>query len=363
MNARLIKLVSLLALLAAPLAALPQTPAEQVLTQAPAATEPAKSWKEEPGPRATKFFDETWRDDKRGRDVPVRIFHPALDTAKPDETWPVVLFSHGLGGTRENYGTYGKHWSSWGYVVVHVQHLGSDDSVWRGNPQPMEAMQKAALDPANLLGRPDDIHFVIDELERRSKVEGWPLAGRIDVARLAVAGHSFGAYTALAAGGRDLVNPLTRAKTELGDARVKCVIAMSPQGKAHERTNLTWEDFATPAFHMTGTKDESPIRGDSTPAERRIPFDTITRADQFLLILDGARHDAFGDADRPLRRRESSYMPLILPSSTAFLDAYLKNDATALAWLRDGGFKARLGAAGTFETKLAAPASQPAPSK
>lgn len=358
MKLRLACVLALLGLVPAALASLPQVPAPQV-----AATEAPKSWKEEPGPRVPKFFDELWRDAKRERDVPVRIFHPALDTAKAGETWPVVIFSHGLGGTRENYGTYGRHWSSWGYVVVHVQHLGSDDSVWRGNPQPMEAMQKAALDPANLLGRPDDIHFVIDELERRSQAEGWPLAGRLDLAHLAVAGHSFGAYTALAAGGRDLVHPVTRAKTELGDARVKCVIAMSPQGKAHERTNLTWEDFATPAFHMTGTKDESPIRGDSTPAERRIPFDTITRAEQFLLILDGARHDAFGDADRPLRRRDTSYMPLILPSSTAFLDAYLKGDAAALAWLRDGGFKARLGAGGTFETKLPAPAQPPPTSK
>jgi predicted dienelactone hydrolase len=358
MKLRLACLLALLGLVPAALASLPQVPAPQV-----AATEAPKSWKEEPGPRVPKFLDELWRDAKRERDVPVRIFHPALDTAKAGETWPVVIFSHGLGGTRENYGTYGRHWSSWGYVVVHVQHLGSDDSVWRGNPQPMEAMQKAALDPANLLGRPDDIHFVIDELGRRSQAEGWPLAGRLDLAHLAVAGHSFGAYTALAAGGRDLVHPVTRAKTELGDARVKCVIAMSPQGKAHERANLTWEDFATPAFHMTGTKDESPIRGDSTPAERRIPFDTITRAEQFLLILDGARHDAFGDADRPLRRRDTSYMPLILPSSTAFLDAYLKGDAAALAWLRDGGFKARLGAGGTFETKLPAPAPQPTPSK
>ncbi len=308
-------------------------------------------WKAARGERAVEHRDEVWRDEQRGRDVPVRIWHPSSG-----DTLPIVIFSHGLGGTRENYARLGQHWASHGYAVVHVQHPGSDDSIWRDNPRPLESAQRAVLDLNNLVDRPRDVSFALDELERRTASEDWPLRARLDLSRVAVAGHSFGAYTALCVAGRDLVIPLTGARIAFLDARIDCAIAMSPQGKQHERSNRTWERVAMPVLHMTGTRDESPIRGDTTPAERRIPFDSISNAPQYLLILEGARHNAFGDSLTDLRgARNPAHDPLILSSSTAFLDAYLRDDAQALAWLRDGGFEARLGKLGAFESKTPLP--------
>lgn len=329
--------------------ALRQAPSD-VASAAPSA--PA-SWKEARGPLEAAHVDELWRDESRGRDVPVRIWHPVSGDALP-----IVIFSHGLGGARENYAHLGQHWASHGYAVVHVQHLGSDDAIWRDNSRPLEAAQRAVGDIENLLNRPRDVSFALDELERRSRSESWPLRERLDLTRVAVAGHSFGAYTALCSAGRDLVIPLSGARVTFHDARIDCAIAMSPQGKDRERSNRSWERFATPVLHMTGTRDESPIRGDATPAERRIPFDTISKAEQYLLILEGAQHHAFGDSPTGRRgARDPAHEPLILSSSTAFLDAYLRGDARALAWLRDGGFVARLGQFGTFESK--SPAAAP----
>lgn len=329
--------------------ALPQGPvdAPPLVPTAPAA------WKEQRGSLEIARFDETWRDERRGRELPVRIWHPSSGDALP-----IVLFSHGLGGTRESYAHLGQHWASHGYVVVHVQHPGSDDSVWRGNPRPLESAQRAVSDLDNLIDRPHDISFALDELGRRAESESWPLRARLDLSRVAVAGHSFGAYTALCVAGRDLVVPLGGARVSFHDARIDCAIAMSPQGKDRERANRSWERFATPVLHMTGTRDESPIRGDASPAERRIPFDTIANAEQYLLILEGAQHHAFGDSAVGLRgARNPAHEPLILSSSTAFLDAYLRGDVKARAWLRDGGFAARLGELGTFESKSPAAAA------
>ena len=42
---------------------------------------------------------------------------------------PVVLFSHGLGGSREGYGYLGSYWAAHGYVAVHLQHIGSDETM------------------------------------------------------------------------------------------------------------------------------------------------------------------------------------------------------------------------------------------
>ena len=49
----------------------------------------------------------------------------------PDESrfavpWPVVIFSHGLGGKREGGTVWGEAWAAAGFVVVHMQHIGSD---------------------------------------------------------------------------------------------------------------------------------------------------------------------------------------------------------------------------------------------
>src|SRR5437879_2469655 len=71
---------------------------------------------------ATKF---DWKDDRRSREVPVKVYAPRSDKGP----FPVIVFSHGLGGTRDGYEYLGRHWASHGYVCVHLQHHGSDDSV------------------------------------------------------------------------------------------------------------------------------------------------------------------------------------------------------------------------------------------
>lgn len=324
-------------------------------TPAPlAATREVAAYKRDPGPLEPVPVDMTWRDESRQRDVPVRVWLPK----EGDGPFPVIVFSHGLGGTRDGYAYLGKHWASYGYACVHVQHAGSDDAVWRDNPRAMEAMQEAAASLDNLTNRPADIRFAIDELARLQAKDGPPLGKRLDLERIGVAGHSFGAYTALCAAGRDLVGPAGN-KLDVGDPRVKACLAMSPQGKEHERKNGTWAEVGVPCFHMTGTKDSSPIRNDATPKERRIPFDAIEHAEQYLLILDGGTHMTFSDTGFGGMQRPSAHWPVILSSSTAFWDAHLKGDAKALAWLRDGDFAALLGKQGTFEHKSPA-ASAPA---
>ena len=58
-------------------------------------------------------------------ELPVRVFLPAATTPSP-----IILFSHGLGGSREGNAFLGEHWAKRGYVAVFLQHPGSDGSVW-----------------------------------------------------------------------------------------------------------------------------------------------------------------------------------------------------------------------------------------
>ena len=101
---------------------------------------------------------------------------------------------------------------------------------------------------------------------------------------------------------------------------------------------------------MTGTQDSSPI-GDTTPAQRRLPYDHSQHGPQLLLTLKDANHMAFSDSHRGDATRSPKYHDYICHASTAFWDAYLKADPAALRWLTGGEFAAALGKDGTFETK------------
>src|SRR3954453_8460143 len=101
-----------------------------------------------PGTNQVKSVRYDWVDSKRGRPVPVKIYFPQSGPGP----FPVILFSHGMGGNRDGYEYLGRHWASHGYVSVHVQHLGSDNSVWGHTPwHGMEKMMRAATNAQNAL--------------------------------------------------------------------------------------------------------------------------------------------------------------------------------------------------------------------
>ena len=100
-------------------------------------------------------------DAKRKRTVPIRVYLP-----KSDSPQPVVLFSHGLGGSRDNNPYLGTHWAANGYVAVFIQHHGSDDLVWKnaGLGKGFAALKNAAgYRPT--MDRFQDVRFNLDQLE------------------------------------------------------------------------------------------------------------------------------------------------------------------------------------------------------
>ena len=88
-------------------------------------------------------------DTPRQREIPLRIYLPANQAPAP-----LLLFSHGLGGSRTGNPYLGEHWSARGYIVVVMQHHGSDEGVWRGmRPDRMLAAFKQAANLDNALLR------------------------------------------------------------------------------------------------------------------------------------------------------------------------------------------------------------------
>ena len=315
-------------------------PAISAPAQAPAAS--PKSYKAEPGPSVVTATLLDWRDASRSRPVPVKIYAPATGQGP----FPVIVFSHGLGGSREGYEYLGRHWASWGYVSVHVDHLGSDTTALKKGGRILKNLREAAGDPRNAVARPLDVLFVLDQLEKLNQ-GGSPLSHRLDLTRIGMAGHSFGSWTTMAVAGQTFSQGRS-----LAEPRVKAAVAMSTPVPRQQDFDRAYGSVHIPILHMTGTEDDSPI-GDTKAAQRRIPYDHIHGADQYLVTFQGGDHMVFSgrffQAERP---KDPRFHSLILQGTTAFWDAYLKGDAAARDWLARGGYAAVLGADGKLEEKL-----------
>ncbi|MBM4103687.1 MAG: hypothetical protein FJ263_06480 [Planctomycetes bacterium] len=295
---------------------------------------------DKPGRRDVEKQHLEWTDAERLRSIPVTIYMP-----KGDGPFPVILFSHGLGGSRDGYAYLGNHWAGWGYCCVHLQHEGSDSAVWR-NKTPSKAwrdMNKAA-NSKNADDRVQDMLFAMKMLEQLNQQP--PYRGKLDTNRLGIAGHSFGAQTTLAMAGAGRKNKVPV------DRRIKAAIPMSApviSGPLGLFGKSVYSGVMVPCLHLTGTLDDSPIGG-TRAGDRRTPYDIIDKADQYLVIFNGADHMVFsGRAGRP---SDELFDKLILGSTTAFWLAYLNSDSGAKEWLQKGSLKHYLGSNASLEEKI-----------
>jgi predicted dienelactone hydrolase len=293
---------------------------------------------------APTHLDLVVRDEGRQRDIPLRVYLPATAGKAP-----VVLFSHGLGGSRENNPYLGEHWGARGYVVVFLQHAGSDEAEWKELPPPerLAALERDAS-LRNFLLRVQDVPAVLDQLEKWSGAAGHPLAGRLDLARVGMSGHSFGAVTTQALSGESF--PLTG--TRFTDARIRAALAMSPSSPRQGDPAAAFAKVAIPWMLMTGTKDVAPIGNADVESRLRV-FPSLPPGDKYELVLEGAEHSAFGERALPGDRmpRNPNHHRAILALSTAFWDAYLRGDATARAWLQGPGPRSVLEARDRWQVK------------
>ncbi len=265
-------------------------------------------------------------DEGRERTIPVRVWLPSHDRPAP-----VILFSHGLGGARDGNAYLGRHWSARGYCVVFLQHAGSDEAVWRDLPFPerLPALRKA-INLSTTLDRYRDVPAVLDRLDAWNGEAGGPLDGRLDPARVGIAGHSFGAVTAQGVTGQRTAD----RRTPFTDRRIGAALLMSPSLPRIGDGQSAFGSIAIPWMIMTGTEDDSPV-GNATPESRREVFASLPPGEKYELVLFQGEHQAFGDRVLPgsKRPRDPNHHRVVLALSTAFFDAFLRGDKAALGWL------------------------------
>ena len=260
----------------------------------------------------------------------VRVHYPAAAGAAGapvEAALPVVVFSHGLGGSRLGYGFLGRAWAEHGYVSLHPSHrenlpFGAAEAE-RPSLSTLRAMKEAIDDPRNWEARPRDVAAAIDAL---SGLQLPALAGKLDASRIAVAGHSYGAYTALLCAGAGI--RLDGATSDFRERRAQAFIALSPPGNGSRGLEAaSWADITAPVLCVTGTHDRG-FQG-QPPEWREESFRALPPPDKTLVVVDGAEHFTFSGG-RPRLPADPAHLRDIVAATLWFLDRHLKGDPRAL---------------------------------
>ena len=281
-------------------------------------------------PAAPAVVEGKWAAESGGRTVPFRARVPAGEGKRP-----TVLISHGLGGSLDAMEYLGRHWAEKGYLVVHLQHPGSDSSIWLGMALDREGAMKRATSVEEFTARVGDVRLALERIRRTPG-----LAERHDPEGVAVCGHSYGARTSMALSGERFP---AAPDAELRDARVRAAIVLSPPPYSGPER---FKAIGIPQFHWTGTRDTTPIEESQDPALRLAPFRESRNPSSYLVVLDGADHMAFsGRLPSSSARRESyrRWHAAMAEATTRFLDATLRSDRQAKAWLDGDGLRSVLG--------------------
>lgn len=246
-------------------------------------------------------------DRQRNRKIPVDVYLPTpldrVDQGQPNSI-PVIVVSHGLAANRTDYAALGEHLASYGFVAALIQHPGSDTDQIEAL---LSGQAPDVFKVSEFADRPADISFLLDELERRNRDE---FNGQLNVNRVGVAGHSFGAYTALAIAGAEIdfenlqadcsskfdspnlarlfqcrALELPRTQYRFRDERVKAVMPINPVNSSiFGKESLS--QISIPILWKTSGEDKvTPVAWEQVRS-----FTWLTTPDKYLLLAEGDHH-------------------------------------------------------------------------
>lgn len=244
-----------------------------------------------------------------GLQHPVQIYLPEVlsgGPGRPTQGFPLVVISHGLGGTSNSYAYLAGYLATGGIAVAAIEHAGSND-------QQLYALltgQSGAVVPdEEFLRRPKDVSLTLNTLSRLNESVS-PLQRQLDLSRVGAIGQSFGGYTALALAGATFdteglaadcppstlsFNPSLLLQCQaarlgdpgksLGDPRIGAIFVMNPIGSILFG-ETGYSQIAVPVMLVAGTADTI------APAfpEQIEPFTWLTTPERYLLLISQGNH-------------------------------------------------------------------------
>jgi predicted dienelactone hydrolase len=248
----------------------------------------------------------------------------AIRQAKPDANdapYPIVLYAHGLYGSRVVASDITEHLASWGFFVIAIDYADNWSTLEDGIPY-----------ISLMISRPRDVSWQLDYAEALTSRSG-EMQGILDTDRVAIIGHSFGGYTALIAGGSRLdlgwfgrlasshpeacvlpviagggdwcsdILDFQRQLADLaglegvpeglwpswGDPRIDALVSLAGDAEHFGPEGL--RDVNIPSMFVSGSSDMFNLPEFNTYQ----PFDYVGSTQKSMVILEGADHHVFHD--------------------------------------------------------------------
>ena len=187
--------------------------------------------------------------------------------------FPLVVFSHGSGGIRFQSWSLMEHLASHGFIVAAPDHTGNTavDGLF-GTSTPFAVTAR---------NRPLDVSLVITRMLERGRTEDDPFDHHLLRRKIAVMGHSFGGFTAVAAAaGWADVPP---------DPRVKAIIPLAAATQSFSDDQL--RSVSLPSLWLHGTSDITvPI------AQTARAWSLLTASPRYRIDIRRGGHSSFTNA-------------------------------------------------------------------
>lgn len=273
--------------------------------------------------------------------VPVFVFAPGDAPAN----YPLIVWSHGGLASPQNVELV-EFWVSQGFVVAAPAHADSSEQRNSGGALGLAGTS----DSFSFVNRAADLSMALDRVADLEAL--LPPGYAIDETRAAVAGHSFGALTAMEVLGADwTLSPTSSnevfsssviADGTIPDERFVAGIFVSPAGNEQGYGLNNFNNVDRPFVALTGTRDSGPPPPNQFPSGFRDRYDVFSSSEndgvgaddgvndrgQYLLVLDGATHfDYLGNNNR--------YDPIVRDFTGRFWDGFLRGNSVALAPLNE----------------------------
>jgi len=324
-----------------------------------------------------------------GRDVNV-----VLSAPRRSGLAPVLVYLPGLGESSQAGEQWRTAWSSAGYAVLSVQALSEDARAWSSDlarDGDFKLLGRQRFSGKVMNDRVEMLAVVLAEAQHRAAAGESPWQG-LDWDRIAIAGFDLGAYAAMAVAGEHVPD----AESVAGRFPLRAAIALSPfASSVGESFDTRYSDIRAPVLSVTSASAEDVLGLVDGAYLRDVPFKHLAGPDKYLLFLQGVHHAELSggveakspktDSDQGKRSADSakrsggdsssqhrkggrradtggngnlergrtdggqgvtaeslsatgSELRLIATRavSTAFLDAYVKDDPMAREWLNAG---------------------------
>lgn len=287
--------------------------------------------------------------DLRDFDEKVKFF-ARRDARVRDGVFPLLIFSHGSVATRIQSIFWCEHMASHGYFVAAPDHTGNAGITFIDGKPIM--YDKEAQKDVSALRRPKDASFLIDVMARMNRGADSRFMGKVDIENIGVAGHSFGAYTAVAVADSDArvdaIAPMAGIWVERSNYTCPVMVLNSTEDRMIHKY-LKKQEYAFKSMRRYYEESHGPCYFVEFSNGGHFTFTEI-----FQFIPDFG--DGIGTGERVTNGDPITYVsmevayPLINGYTTAFFGRYLKGQAGYDAYLGENHNQAEL----IYEWRVAA---------